>query len=80
MTTTNTDPVPAALASLLDTIKSPSAVQPSAIIKSPVKFSNPATVVSASGASLAVQPSTVLSVIVPVTAGAVVSASQVNVI
>ena len=61
------------LASLLVTVKAPSAVHASAIIKSPVKPSNPDTVVSAAGASLASQPCTVLAVMDPVTAGAVVS-------
>ena len=64
-----------ALASLLATIKSPSAVHASAIAKSPVNASNAATVVTAAGASFASQPSTVLSVIDPLTTGAVVSST-----
>ena len=64
------------LSALLVTVKSSSAVHASAIIKSP-KPSNPATVVSAAGASLASQPSTVLSVIDPVTTGAVVSSTVI---
>ena len=62
------------LTSLLDTTKAPSAVHASAIIKSPVKSSNTATVVSAAGAA---QPSTGEAVIEPVTAGAVVSSTVI---
>ena len=69
---TTTGHVPA-LASLLATIKSPSAVHASAIAKSPVNASNAATVVTAAGASFASQPSTVLAVIDPVTTGASLS-------
>ena len=64
------------LVSVLDTVKTPSAVHTSAIIKVPSKFSNPATVVSA-GASLTSHPSTVLAVIDPVTTGAVVSSTVI---
>ena len=62
------------LSALLVTVKSSSAVHASAIIKSP-KPSIAETVVTAAGASLASQPATVLSVIDPVTTGAVVSST-----
>ena len=65
------------LASLLATVKSPSAIHASVIAKSPDNPSNPATVVSAAAAAPATQPSTVLSVIDPVTAGAVVSSTVI---
>ena len=62
-----------AVASLLATVKPKSAVQSSAIYTP--NASNAATVATAAGAALAAQPSTVLSAIDPVTAGAVISAS-----
>ena len=72
VTTTGHVPV---LASLLATVKSPSAVHASAIDNP--NPSKPATVVSAAGASLAPQPSIVVSAIVPVTTGAVLSVAVI---
>ena len=63
------------LASLFVTVKSPSAVHASAIDNP--NPSKPATVVSAAGASLAPQPSIVVSAIVPVTTGAVLSVAVI---
>ena len=65
------------LASLLVTVNNPSAVHASAIAKSPANASNPATEVAATGASLALQPSTSLAVIDPVTAGASLSVTVI---
>ena len=65
------------LASLLVTVNNPSAEHASAIAKFPSNASNAATEVSAAGAALASQPSTVLAVIDPVTAGAVVSSTVI---
>src|SRR5688500_7246594 len=55
------------------TISDASGVQASDISRSPANASRPATVVWAAGASLTIQPSTVVAFIVPVTSGAVLS-------
>ena len=67
-TTIGQVPVPA---SLLATTRFASVVQTSLMLRP--SASRPDTVVSAAGAALAEQPSTVVAAIVPVIAGAVVS-------
>ena len=57
------------------TVMSPSALHASVMVRSPVKASRPATVVSAAGAALTSQPSTVVAVIEPAITGACVSST-----
>ena len=62
---------------LLDTARSPSAVQASAMLKVPGSASSAATVMTGAGASVAVHPSMEVVVILPETAGAVASSTYI---